>query len=590
MSEVKLVLRDAERDLSGTIHGSMADRAVAALSADPVTIAELNVAMERFYKPSDNHAFFSCFGSGTDDEPYDAGLVVIDLAAKLVVAESTYSSPARRGWVNYHNGGCATDIRVEYSLDDEWSFSFWADSWRGLAEDRRRKRAEQTEIDVRRIVYGQPLIEFLAAGCFREFARRDEIKVEVHQNWIQRRREWNERYADGPQPDPESLSLDELANKTSPGQEIYASVFYDTIKDIHAAWLLTPRAELNGECPRDVLLAKHDHIGRDEESRCMQWTRMGECPRGLEESSHAFRFGGFGTHELVKHYELVRELLWSCWERLETGDPLPEAFTVGDFLSEEVPRLERVRDEWLATPDPELHMRTPRSIIDRERARLPEGGAYEPIDVDCPCCQMLADMPGPSFWHLDGSSMDWEFAFAIHQKTREEWDKEQADWAELDRRHDAEWKERRSLGLPNNSPVGKDDADDSVWSRSSVTVDGPEVPLGIRLFRIGTTLAEVITDLREADGDNQVVIDKLNRDFGNLREVVGQTSSQDFNDSLIDPVLAEFRETLLHVADSESDLEQKCVGLARNLETFAAVPDGHDRMGPIDAGWEDIPF
>lgn len=112
-----------------------------------------------------------------------------------------------------------------------------------------------------------------------------------------------------------------------------------------------------------------------------------------------------------------------------------------------VPRLERVRDEWLETPHPELHMRTPRSIKNRERARLPEGGAYDPIDADCPCCQMLADMPGPSFWHLDGTNMVWEFAFAIRQKTREEWDKEQAEWAELDRRREAEWREDRSLGL-----------------------------------------------------------------------------------------------------------------------------------------------
>ena len=40
MSEVKLVLRDASRDLSGTIHGSVASAAVAALSARPVTIEE----------------------------------------------------------------------------------------------------------------------------------------------------------------------------------------------------------------------------------------------------------------------------------------------------------------------------------------------------------------------------------------------------------------------------------------------------------------------------------------------------------------------------------------------------------------------
>ena len=37
MSEVRLVIRGAEGDWSGTIHGSSADQAIAALSADPLT-------------------------------------------------------------------------------------------------------------------------------------------------------------------------------------------------------------------------------------------------------------------------------------------------------------------------------------------------------------------------------------------------------------------------------------------------------------------------------------------------------------------------------------------------------------------------
>ena len=50
MSEVRLVVREAKCDWSGTIHASCADRAVAALSADPVTLEELELATERFAK------------------------------------------------------------------------------------------------------------------------------------------------------------------------------------------------------------------------------------------------------------------------------------------------------------------------------------------------------------------------------------------------------------------------------------------------------------------------------------------------------------------------------------------------------------
>ena len=104
---------------------------------------------------------------------------------------------------------------------------------------------------------------------------------------------------------------------------------------------------------------------------------------------------------------------------------MPEFSTVGDFLTTEIPRLESVREAWLDAPDPECHGRTPRSIIARERARLPESvsGHDAMIDPDCPCCQMMGELSGPTFWHLDGSDMDDEFAFDTQHRTREEWKK-----------------------------------------------------------------------------------------------------------------------------------------------------------------------
>src|SRR6185503_17408362 len=100
MSEVKLNLVDAERVLHGTIHGSVADYCVAALSAEPETIAELEAALARYVKPPGVGGYFSGFSStdlmtissrdpgsapdyselrdALDTEPWDAGIVVID--------------------------------------------------------------------------------------------------------------------------------------------------------------------------------------------------------------------------------------------------------------------------------------------------------------------------------------------------------------------------------------------------------------------------------------------------------------------------------------------------------------------------------
>lgn len=252
-------------------------------------------------------------------------------------------------------------------------------------------------ISPRRVFYGRPLLEYLARETFEAFDRRDKIDATVA----------------------------------------------DIIKEIHAGWLLTPREDLCGACPRDVGQQRRNHLTWDLQDQSHRWSRLGECPPGLDESTFAYRYGGFGIHELVEYYELVRELLWSCWERLadlETQSKRPEAFTVGDFLADEIPRLESLRDVWLDTPDPELHGRTPRSVIERERARLPEGisGHEAIIDPDCPCCQMLAELPGPVFWHLDGCNMDDDFAFDIYHRTRDEWDEDQLEWEAFNRRFDAE--------------------------------------------------------------------------------------------------------------------------------------------------------
>src|ERR1700682_3798025 len=126
MSEVKLHLVDAKRVLHGTIHGSVADSCVAALSAEPETIAELEAALARYIKPRNADGYFTwftathhpanfrspsdssetghSFTAPLDAEPWDAGIVVIDLAARVVASESTYSQPGPEGGVFYHAG------------------------------------------------------------------------------------------------------------------------------------------------------------------------------------------------------------------------------------------------------------------------------------------------------------------------------------------------------------------------------------------------------------------------------------------------------------------------------------------------------
>ena len=124
MSEIKLNLLDSHNSIIATVHGSVGDALVAALSAEPKTIEELETALNNFQKCESIPAssLKRLEKRQLDDRPYDAGILVIDLATRIVVCESTYSLPGRSGSVTYHNGEQSTDTILNYQLVDDWVF------------------------------------------------------------------------------------------------------------------------------------------------------------------------------------------------------------------------------------------------------------------------------------------------------------------------------------------------------------------------------------------------------------------------------------------------------------------------------------
>jgi hypothetical protein len=105
----------------------------------------------------------------------------------------------------------------------------------------------------------------------------------------------------------------------------------------------------------------------------------------------------------------------------------------------------------LNQPNGEYMGRTPAAIIDRARRRVPEAmSAHEVLHDDCAICQAMAedeDMFGSGFWGLDGCNMDDEFVFSFHP-TREEWDEEQREREEWNRKWEAEQAARKSDDPP----------------------------------------------------------------------------------------------------------------------------------------------
>jgi hypothetical protein len=410
MSEVKLNLIDAQSCLIGTIHGSAADSCVAALSAEPETIAELETALGRYIRPHNNHGPFASFrfDSDLDAEPWDAGLVIIDLAARIVSVESSYSQPLPEGTVNFHDGTELTDVVVSYCLPADWLFVSSVEAYRWSRPRRRQQRATRLPLDTRAVLYGPPLLDFIA-----------------------------------------NSGIDQLGRATAFDDEAKQEALAHQIKCVHAAWLVTPRLDLRGRSPREVLLEKLNLIDADMESRCWQWSMQNEGPPCLSTESFAYRFAGFGTHEWVVYYDLVRYLLWRA-AGLPSGPAENNGHSKEQLLSDtqqlSVPRLEELKRDWLEQPQTDYDGKVPIIIIENERKRLPQ--AMSPaeliIDDDCDLCRMSAleaEMGfGPGFWHLDGCNMEDEFAFSTCL-TLEEWEAEQREHEKFDREFNRKWTE-----------------------------------------------------------------------------------------------------------------------------------------------------
>jgi len=409
MSEIKLNLIDSRTILNGTIHGSTGDSCVAALSAEPETIDELVAALQRFQKHTPDFQSYFRLSSEPDLEPYDAGILIIDLAARVVAVESTYSLPGPCGEVYYHDGQ-RIDLPIFYCVADDWLFLNSVEEYECVCDERRTERLRNAPVDAREILFGRPLLEFIATNVQSGLVSQ----AETH----------------------ESEETEDDSTALTP------------IGAIHAQWLLTPREDLCGQSPRDVLLAKREFIEADLQSRAHQWAMQLEGPPCLAKESFAYRFAGFGVHEWILYYDLIRYLLNSSTQQQQN-----------DFQSL-VGELELLRDAWLNEPCEQLEGRIPAIVIENERKRLPEamGGRSMVVDEDCPICKMMGDDCEAGleicFWHLDGSNMDEHFAFSTFE-TEKEYLEDIVERELRFREFDEKWRERQAR-IARGEPVEPD--------------------------------------------------------------------------------------------------------------------------------------
>ena len=118
MSVLRMIVADDQNYVSGEPHGSEAMRVFAACSRNPKSLAELQQLLPEFDGEKDSRVF-SSWRHGIDLEPFDAGLIIVDLAKKWIYAEDSYFGAHRRGSYQTRDDENRT---IAYEFDKEWQF------------------------------------------------------------------------------------------------------------------------------------------------------------------------------------------------------------------------------------------------------------------------------------------------------------------------------------------------------------------------------------------------------------------------------------------------------------------------------------
>jgi hypothetical protein len=492
----------------------------AALSAEPETMAELLAAVRRYlpnHQLADEGQRVADWGEVVEfEQPW----CLIDLVGRTAIVGNDFCLPDPNGAYKADEDESPDGFPIVWlNTPNDWQFLEASETWRQTVSDRAEAATEQLRRDWRAVLFGRPLLEYLATGLLAAAA---------------------ERKGRG--------ETDTL----------------EAIRPIHAQWLMTARDDLGGQSPRQVLLAHRDRIDLDVQHRASQWSRQGHAPPGLDVDSAAYRFAGFGTAEVVLYFEMIRAMLSQTWERVQDGPRASKELLI-QWLAE-------CQDHWLDTPEEDYGCElTPRQQIDSERRRMPVTGSPSHLDCDCPICQAEAEASfGPTFLCIDGHHLELEDEFAFSMtESREEWERDQVGLKLMAEAWDRREAEHESSGQKDS----RDDSPSSVWHSSMVEWDqalSPEAPRELASMGIGFLLAEMVADLKPRSG-GQTHIDALNKAYKSFRNAGSPVVAQ-FAATKLGQQLEQVAEEFPELTGKSADLQSRVDEVTRFL--CLAQPDG----------------
>ena len=398
-----------------------------------------------------------------------------------------------------------------------------------------------------------------------------------------------------------------VAEATKSSEPETRDPFYALTIEVHRDWLLTPREELGGLYPRQMLHGGINWIDQLAWAQRLRFENRGEGRIvAAPKDCCGYKRGPMGREEIAIYFDLCRELIEAGWHwcqrnRIELSgqaeDPAPSQAATESTRETLFGFLNEVKLNWLTSPLEGGSV--PAFVLECSRRRVPRGAGVEivgmdqrqsaehTIDCDCPICIMMAEgKMGVGFCGIDGHhlELDNEFAFSMRE-TREAWEAEQREYAKFSAECDRK-REERDRQVKAGEIVEDEFA--SAWSGSVSEDPIPGDANGD--LKLTFLLAEIVTGIKQtshaeepapsdssaAESSSAVFIEKLNVDFAKFR--ASNRDEQVTNTKSLANTLEQIAEAYPELVSRTADFQSR---ILENARRQVPKPDS------MDEGWND---
>lgn len=307
---------------------------------------------------------------------------------------------------------------------------------------------------------------------------------------------------------------------------------------IHKDWLMTPREELQGRIPRELLHGSIDWLDKVIEGQRRRFDR-GVPFTGLPKDWDPTDTGPLGRSEMCMYFSLCRTLITTGWAVLNEKREDRASLQRDERIALLVSDLRDIQNEWMESNFEDDV--APSVVIEYERRRVPRGqgvvvdgfdkpGADHDSNCDCPICEMMNEGSfGVSFVSYDGYYLEVENEFAFSRyETREEWESEQMIYEDYNGRQNSddedEWfSDDESDDAEHQLDEDFDEDLKPVWTgiQSRDEMPGGKLPGDSSGHLLMAFMLSELTGNLQDENASQSEIDSLNEEFRAMRKVTG---------------------------------------------------------------------